>query len=181
MEGKPAPSREEEGRALKGTRATQLPVQTVFEGEPRFVICILHGTFKCDTLREGPSLGNGVTTDSGVGRWLWPFAFEVTVLLFQMVFTQGGRGFLIATPSTLDPSLVISQSSQIRSRKGQEPLFPPLCSKMLLIIVLGQRSDLGEGHSVTEQERALVCQLATPSLQGETVTCRETVTSKLSR
>lgn len=140
----------------------------MFEGEPRFVICILHGTFKCDGLREGSSLGTYVTTDSGVGSWLRPFAFEVKVLRFQMVFTQGGRGFLIATPSAPALSLATRQPSQISSEipEGAGAPVPAPLLKDVIRVVPGQGSDLGKGHLVTKQEWALVCQLATPSLPG---------------
>lgn len=76
-------------------RGTQLTVQT--------------------TLREGPCLvavcHYGLC---GIGDGLWPVAFE-DELRFQIVFTQGGRRFLTATPSTLALTLATRPPSHISS------------------------------------------------------------------
>lgn len=95
----------------------------------------------------------------GIEDRLWPSAFEDELLLFQTVFTQGGRRFLIATPSTLALTLTSRPPSILAQKihKGAGAPVPSPVVEDVIILVLGCRNGLGKRRLVTKQEWAWVC------------------------
>ncbi|EDM13304.1 rCG21501 [Rattus norvegicus] len=70
--GKASSKQERRGKNSEGHRSSQPTVQTIFEGEPRLALRILHGAFTAKTLRKG--LG------SCVSLWtLWYKEMALTV------------------------------------------------------------------------------------------------------